>query len=181
MQIPFINQKKEKILTANEYLNIRDIRDKFLYTNDGYIFSYINITGFNVSLFTKKEKKQISWNLSSSISNYKYPFKFLAISRAVNISELLNQYKNMMNQTKDPIRRDLIRQEIDTLAHFATAGEVTERLFYIALFTQYYEGCEKEFIKSVMEFKNIFENNNINAQILNEVQINQMVNLFLFQ
>ncbi len=42
------NKGKSKKQTANEFTNIKDIRDYFLYTNDGYIMSYIQVFDFNM-------------------------------------------------------------------------------------------------------------------------------------
>ncbi len=175
------NTPKQKDDPSNRFTNIKDIRNKFLYTYDGYIFSYINIFNFNTSLFTDKEKQMITKDLSASISVYNKPFKFLAVSRAVDIIPLLNYYKDMLRETRNPIRRELIRREINTLTNFATLGEVTERLFYFVLFRKYEDEVEKEFTKDMNEFERSILKYGIKTKILEEKEIRQLANLFFFQ
>lgn len=41
-----IEERKKEIAikTAQDFVNVKDIRDKFLYTRDGYIMTYIQST-----------------------------------------------------------------------------------------------------------------------------------------
>ena len=43
-------------ITANEFVNVKDIRGKFLYTRDGLALCYLKILPISIDLFSKKMK-----------------------------------------------------------------------------------------------------------------------------
>ena len=59
-------------MTANEFVNVKDIRGSFLYTRDGMALAYLKIFPISTELFSKNEKrliaKQLTVSLSSAIS-----------------------------------------------------------------------------------------------------------------
>ena len=50
---------KEKEKTCNEEINVKDIRNNFLYTNDNKVMCYIKIHPLNLYLLSNKEKESI--------------------------------------------------------------------------------------------------------------------------
>ena len=77
-------------VTANEFVNVRDVQGKFLYTRDGFVLAYLRIMPVSIDLFSKSEKKQIVRRLTANMSAIQYPFQLLAVSRPVDISPLLS-------------------------------------------------------------------------------------------
>jgi hypothetical protein len=47
-------------MTANEFVNVKDIRGSFLYTRDGMALAYLKIFPISTELFSKNEKRLIS-------------------------------------------------------------------------------------------------------------------------
>lgn len=68
-------------MTANEFVNVKDIRGSFLYTRDGMALAYLKIFPISTELFSKNEKRLISKQLTASLSSGQYPFQLLAVSR----------------------------------------------------------------------------------------------------
>ena len=62
--------------TANEFVNVKDIKGKFLYTRDGLVLCYLRISPISIDLFSKTEKGIIIKQLTASMSSIQYPFKF---------------------------------------------------------------------------------------------------------
>ena len=59
------NSKSNSLLiTVNEFLKIKDIRQDFLYTTDGFIFTYIQVFPQNTRLKTYNEQSLIALNLA---------------------------------------------------------------------------------------------------------------------
>jgi len=75
------DQINENQKTAQEFVNVKDIHDRFLYTRDGQIIAYIKIHPISIDLFSDSEKEQISKVLTAELSSVQKPFKFLAVSR----------------------------------------------------------------------------------------------------
>ena len=84
------NKDKEELaqITANEFVNVKDIRGNFLYTRDNLALAYLKIYPISTELFSKNEKRLIAKQLTVSLSSAQYPFQLLAVSRPVDISPL---------------------------------------------------------------------------------------------
>lgn len=169
-----INQKQ---VTANEFVNVRDIHDRFLYTRDGQIIAYIKISPISIDLFSDNEKEQMCRVLTAELSSVQKPFKFLAVSRPVDITPLVNEYTELLSKTSDQKQKELLRNEIMEISNFATSGEVIERQFYIMLWNKYREGIEPELLKECKEIIQKFESVNIRCDIIKEQEIVRLCNL----
>ena len=164
-------------ITANEFINVKDIRDRFLYTRDGQIITYIKINPISIDLFSDREKEQICRVLTAELSSYKKAFKFLAVSRPVDISPLINEYTQLLSETNDQKQKQLLRNEMMVMSNYATSGDVVERQFYFMLWRNYKAGEEKDFIKETYEFASKIENSNVSCDILKERDIVRLCNL----
>jgi predicted MPP superfamily phosphohydrolase len=171
------NQISEKEKTAHEFVNVKDIHDNFLYTRDGQIIAYIKIHPISIDLFSDNEKEQISKVLTAELSSVQKPFKFLAVSRPVDITPLVNEYQSLLSETTDQKQKELLRNEIMEISNFATSGEVIERNFFIMLWSPYRQGVEADLIKECKEMIQKFESVNISSDIIKEQEIVRLCNL----
>lgn len=163
--------------TANDFVNVKDIKDRFLYTRDGQIIMYIKINPISIDLFSEREKKQLNKTLTAEISSEQKPFKFLAVSRPVDISPLINEYTQIIASTSDQKQKDLLRNEMMVMSNYALSGDVVERQFYIMLWEEYEEGVERDLSKRCYEFISKFESGSIRCEILKEQEIVRLCNL----
>lgn len=163
--------------TANEFVNVKDIKDRFLYTRDGQIIMYIKINPISIDLFSEREKKQLNKTLTAELSSEQKPFKFLAVSRPVDISPLINEYTQIIASTSDQKQKDLLRNEMMVMSNYALSGDVVERQFYIMLWEKYEEGVERDLSKRGYEFVSKFESGSIRCEILKEQDIVRLCNL----
>lgn len=104
--------------TANEFINVKDIRDKYLYTRDNKIMMYIKVSPISIDLLSSREKKGLTKQLTAELSGEQKPFKFLAVSRPVDISPLINDYSQLMVSTSNQKQKELLRNEILQLKKF---------------------------------------------------------------
>lgn len=163
--------------TANDFVNVKDIKDKYLYTRDGYIVMYIKIDPISIELLSEQEKKQLCKSLTAELSSEQKPFKFLAVSRPVDISPLINEYTRILGTTSDRKQKDLLRNEMLVMSNYALSGEVVERQFYIMLWEQYENSVERDISKRCYEFVSKFESSNIRCEILKQNDIVKLCNL----
>lgn len=47
-----IDFKNDELNTANRFLNVTDIKDRFLYTSDGHIIMYMKISSISIDLLS---------------------------------------------------------------------------------------------------------------------------------
>ena len=169
-----IDNKKE---TAQDFVNVKDIKDKFLYTRDEKIISYIQINPIDINLLSKREKQTLARTLTAELTSERKTFKFIAVSRPVDISPLLTEYQNIISNTTNQKQKELLRHEIYSISNFALSGEVVERQFYIMLWEDYEEGIERDILKRAMEFASKLESSSIKCSILTENKIVRLCNL----
>ena len=167
----------EKQKTAQDFVNVKDIHDRFLYTKDGQVIAYIKISPISIDLFSDSEKELICKVLTAELSSIQKPFKFLAVSRPVDITPLVNEYQALLSETNDQKQKELLRNEIMEISNFAMSGEVVERNFFIMLWSKYREGVETELIKECKEVIQKFESANITCDVIREQEIVRLCNL----
>ncbi|MBK5263232.1 MAG: hypothetical protein JJE17_11810, partial [Peptostreptococcaceae bacterium] len=127
--------------------------------------------------FSDNEKEQICRVLTAELSSIQKPFKFLAVSRPVDITPLINEYTELLSKTNDQKQKELLRNEIMVVSNYAMSGEVIERQFYIMLWDKYQENVEKDLLKECREFLSKFESVNISSDIIKEQEIVRLCNL----
>lgn len=169
-----INAEQE---TANKFVNVKDIKDRYLYTRDGHIIMYIKINPISIDLFSEREKIQLCKTLTAELSSEQKPFKFLAVSRPVDISPLINEYTAIISSTSDQKQKDLLRNEMIVMSNYALSGDVVERQFYIMLWEKYEEDIERDLSKRCYELVSKFQTGNICCEILKEQDIIRLCNL----
>ncbi|MDY0277821.1 MAG: hypothetical protein RBQ97_07030 [Acholeplasma sp.] len=174
-------RKKEKLdkkkQRAQDFVNVKDIKDKFLYTREGKIISYIQINPIDINLLSKREKQSLARTLTAELTSERKTFKFIAVSRPVDISPLLNEYQIIISTSKDIKQKELLRHEMYSVSNFALSGEVVERQFHIMIWEEYEEGIERDLLKRAIDFTSKLESSNIKCNILNQSKIVRLCNL----
>ncbi len=163
--------------TAQAFVNVKDIKDQYLYTLDGCVMTYINITPISIELLSEKEKEYLETSITAEFRNLNKPFKFIAASKPIDISALLEEYKDIISKSDDQVQKVLLRKEIFVMSDYALSGEVLQRKFYIMLWEKYKEGIEEELLKRTKDFVKRFEANNIHCFVLEKAEIITVLNL----
>ena len=109
--------------------------------------------------------------LTAELSDIQYQFKFMALSRPVDISPLITEMSEMLKEAEDK-RKELLRQEILQMGGFALSGEIVERQFYIALWEKQEEGIERDLLKRASLLCGV-----VTCDILTEKEIVRLINL----
>lgn len=172
-----MDAKTQQQITAQEFVNVKDIHDRFLYTRDGQVIAYLKINPISIDLFSDMEKEQICRVLTAELSSIQKPFKFLAVSRPVDITPLVNEYTALLSETTDQRQKELLRNEMMVMSNYAVSGEVVERQFYIMLWARFRAGIEQDLLKECRDFSNKFESANIGCEIIKEHEIVRLCNL----
>jgi len=157
-------------VTASEFTNVRDICGNFLYTLDGQILCYLKVTPVSIDLYSKSEKKGMIRTLTADLSAMNFPFKFIAVSRPVDISPLLSELNSLL-MSPDNVQRELLKREMVEMANFAMSGEVIQRQFYIVLWDKDIDGAERELLQRAKQFAENFNGSRIPCEIIGQQEI----------
>lgn len=168
---------KNKNHSTQDFTNTLDIDRGFLYTKDGLIIRYVRILPISVGLLSDREKKTIIKQLAAELSNEKAPFHFLAISRPVDVQPLLEQDMELKAQTDNPIQKELLQKEMETISDFSFGEQVVEKQFYFYLTGRDGEDAEQELKKRMQDFAEHFEAVGIKTEILKDDEIIRLCNL----
>ena len=173
------NKDKEELaqITANEFVNVKDIRGNFLYTRDNLALAYLKIYPISTELFSKNEKRLIAKQLTVSLSSAQYPFQLLAVSRPVDISPLLSELSATLTSSSDVKQKELLKQEIVEMGAFALSGEVVERQFYIKIWDRVSDGVERDLLQKLKLLGGYFSDSGIQTEILEQQDIVRLCNL----
>ena len=95
--------------TAQEFMNVKDIRDKFIYSRDGYVFLYLRIHAISIDLYSTSEKNTLIRTLTAELSDIQRPFKFLAVSRPVDISPVIQEMTELLPEAGEK-QKELLKQ-----------------------------------------------------------------------
>ena len=151
-------------MTANEFVNVKDIRGSFLYTRDGMALAYLKIF-------------PISKQLTASLSSGQYPFQLLAVSRPVDISPLMAELSSTLTSSSDIKQKELLKHEIVEMGGFALSGEVVERQFYIKIWDRTVDGVERDLLQKLKYLSGYFADCGIQTEILEQQDIVRLCNL----
>lgn len=168
--------EKSAIVTAQHFINVKDIRGNYLYTRDGYLFIYLRIHPVSIDLYSKAEKAILIKTLTAELSDLQYPFKFIALSRPVDISPIIIDLSDKVRDAEDK-RKELLRQEIMQMSGYALSGEIVERQYYICLWDMFEEGNEMELSKRVALLSEKLMAGSVSSDILSEKEIVRFLNL----
>lgn len=163
---------------VQEFVNVKDIQDIFLYTRDGFLMSYIKTYPISTDLLSSSERKILTKKLTEEFSDMDFScFKFLAISRPVDITPLVTEYTDLINSSDNQIQKEILRQETRVISDFSLSGEVVQREFYYVLWEKDDEGAEVELKKRTYEFMQKLEDAGMKCEISKRHDIIRLCNL----
>ena len=160
--------------TAQDFINVKDLGDKCLYTIDGYTFAYIRIHGVSLELYSTNELKQTSRDIASGLSKLTEPWKYISVSRPVDVQRTLQLYNELYSQASGG-KRALLKHEMLELADMVERGDTLERQHYIIIWGK--GESEKNIVKRAQEIAKIFSSAKISAEILDKSGIAELCNL----
>ncbi|WP_250277547.1 hypothetical protein [[Clostridium] colinum] len=88
-------------------------------------------------------------SLTAELSEIQYPFKFIVVSRPVDISPIISSMQEMIKFSNDS-QKELLKKDIIEMNNFALSGDIVERQFYLVIWEKYQESIEKETNRKAM-------------------------------
>lgn len=162
--------------TAQQFVNVQDIQGHFLYTLDGWVLSYLRLFPISLDLLSLAEKRLLIRKLTAELSSIRFPFKFLAVSRPVDISPLITDLSSLL-PSADATQKELLRQELLEMNTLSLSGEVVERQFYLTIWQRQEQGGERDLLDKAKRLVQHFEDAGVQAQLLKQQEIVRLCNL----
>lgn len=176
----FMDKPKErtvKQMSVQNLINVADIKGHVLYTNDNQCIAYVRLQPPMLSLWTDSEKKMKTNVLMAEISKIRTDWMLNAVSRPLDVSQLINSYQDMRDATDDLNRKKVLKQEMHELQKKVGTGEAVERQFYLKFWTNNSEDAEQELYERGKQFISAFEAIGVVSELLKEGDIIRFCNL----
>lgn len=175
----FVNAFKNKpTMTANKFLNIKDIQGNFLYTIDGKVLAYLKIYPKNCKLMSKEEQKNHAQILTRNFASELKPFKLYFTNRPVNLQRNQDYQAELMDKEKNATKFTLQGKRSRSFGNLSVRGKALESEIYLIVWGENTEYIEQELIKRLNDLKMKFTNSGYRTEILEERLIIQLVNSY---
>ena len=165
-------------MTANDFINIKDIKDDIVFTKDNNVFAYLKIQPISRELLSPREDRILGKQFSSELSGVKCLYKFLSVSRPVDVTYMLDNFQNMKQEATERKRKEILTQKIREVNQFAMSGEVLEHQFYLILWQEDKKNAERELLKQANELISRFKACGTDVALCKESDIIKLFNLF---
>ena len=171
------NKKEPTVTSAQDFLNVLDIRSDVLYTMDGYMIAYMLIHPFNKDLLSDRELIKMTATLTGELSQEKKPWKFLAVSKPVDVAPILSENQQLLTNSSDAVQKKLLRNENTFMSELATSGDISERQYYMMCWEKQEDASAADVRKRMQDMANRFESVGIWAELLKKPDIIKLLNL----
>lgn len=170
--------KNKPTITANKFLNIKDIQGNFLYTIDGKVLAYLKIYPKNCKLMSKEEQKNHAQILTRNFASELKPFKLYFTNRPVNLQRNQDYQAELMDKEKNALKFSLQGKRSRSFGNLSVRGKALESEIYLIVWGENTEYIEQELIKRLNDLKMKFTNSGYRTEILEERLIIQLVNSY---
>lgn len=168
--------KKNKSL--NEFLNIKNIDEKFLYTLDNKVISFIKIYPINTELFSEEELENKMDSMSIEFSNEQYPYSIFVIPRKVDISDYVKEQEKLKKNIQDEISKRIIEKRIIATHEMVADRNMIENEFYLYIWEDDSDKVKEKILKRANNWKKRFKECGFETEILEKTQIILLVKSF---
>ena len=170
--------KSKPTITANKFLNIKDIQGNFLYTIDGKVLAYLKIYPKNCKLMSKEEQKNHAQILTRNFASELKPFKLYFTNRPVNLQRNQDYQAELMDKEKNALKFSLQGKRSRSFGNLSVRGKALESEIYLIVWGENTEYIEQDLIKRLNDLKMKFTNSGYRTEILEERLIIQLVNSY---
>lgn len=164
--------------SANLFLNIRDVRNTFIYTIDDKVISILKIYPKNCKLMSKSEKLAHATGLTQNFASELQPFKLYFTNRPVDLQKNQDYQLDLMNKETNSAKFALLNKRSKSFGMLSTTGKALESEAYIEIFESNHEYAEQELMKRLNDLKMKFTNSGYKTEILEESLIIQLIQAY---
>lgn len=171
-------QKNRKIQSLNEFLNIKDIKNNYLYTLDNQVIVFIKVNPTNIELLSDSELERKMDSDAIEFSSEQYPYKIMVIPRAVDISEHIREQEELKKKLNDDVCIEIINNRIIATSEIVENKNIIENEFYIMIYDNVKDNIENELNKRVNLWINRLSNCELKSEVLEEKEIILLIKSF---
>lgn len=162
---------RNKNKSLNEFLNIKNIDENFLYTLDNKVITFIKVYPINTELFSEEELENKMDSMSVEFSNEQYPYSIFVIPRKVDISDYVKEQEELKKNIQDEISIKIVEKRIIATHELVADKNIIENEFYLYIWEENSENVEEKILKRANNWRKRFKDCGFETEILEKTQI----------
>ena len=162
---------KNKNKSLNEFLNIKNIDENFLYTLDNKVITFIKVYPINTELFSEEELENKMDSMSVEFSNEQYPYSIFVIPRKVDISDYIKEQERLKKNIQDEISIKIVEKRIIATHELVADKNIIENEFYLYIWEDDSENVKEKILKRANNWRKRFKDCGFETEILEKTQI----------
>lgn len=162
---------KNKSKSLNEFLNIKNIDENFLYTLDNKVITFIKVYPINTELFSEEELENKMDSMSVEFSNEQYAYSIFVIPRKVDISEYVKEQEELKKNIQDEISIKIVEKRIIATHELVADKNIIENEFYLYIWEEDSDNVKEKILKRANNWKKRFKDCGFETEILEKTQI----------
>lgn len=171
--------KKKENISANLFLDVRDIQAEFLYQiKKNNVLGYLKIYPKNCNLMSLPEKIAHAKNLTKNFAAELKPFKLFFANRPIDLNKNYDYQVYLKEKEKDSLKYSLLEKRAKSFGNLSTTGKAEESEIYLMIWEKNDEYAEQSLMKRLNELKMKLTNSGYKTEILDEKLIIQLINSF---
>lgn len=170
--------KKKKNKSLNEFLNIKNIDENFLYTLDNKVIIFIKVYPINTELFSEEELENKMDSMSVEFSNEQYPYSIFVIPRKVDISEYVKEQEELKKNIQDEISIKIVEKRIIATHELVADKNIIENEFYLYIWEDEFDSIKEKILKRASNWRKRLKDCGFETELLGKTQIILLVKSF---
>ena len=162
---------KNKNKSLNEFLNIKNIDENFLYTLDNKVITFIKVYPINTELFSEEELENKMDSMSVEFSNEQYAYSIFVIPRKVDISEYVKEQEELKKNIQDEISIKIEEKRIIATHELVADKNIIENEFYLYIWEEDSDNVKEKILKRANNWRKRFKDCGFETEILEKTQI----------
>ena len=167
-EVIIINNKNKSL---NEFLNIKNIDENFLYTLDNKVITFIKVYPINTELFSEEELENKMDSMSVEFSNEQYAYSIFVIPRKVDISEYVKEQEELKKNIQDEISIKIVEKRIIATHELVADKNIIENEFYLYIWEEDSDNVKEKILKRANNWRKRFKDCGFETEILEKTQI----------
>ena len=170
--------RSDKLLTAQEFINVEDISDGLLYSRDGYLFGYLSVRASDNRLLSETERILLAQNMTAAMgTGDEKPFQIVSIPRTVDTMEMIDYMNEKRKLTRNDAKLKLINGEIMSLRDMAREG-AKEPMITIKCWEKGARGADVVLKKRLKELRSKLSEAQVTVELMNDQEITYLCKVF---
>ena len=162
---------KNKNKSLNEFLNIKNIDENFLYTLDNKVITFIKVYPINTELFSEEELENKMDSMSVEFNNEQYPYSIFVIPRKVDISDYVKEQEELKKNIQDEISIKIVEKRIIATHELVADKNIIENEFYLYIWEEDSDNVKEKILKRANNWRKRFKDCGFETEILEKTQI----------